>query len=86
MSEVLTMETPFYEFLDYVEVQDVLDAIAGRVSIKKLLPQALTKNIADCLRPTIPQDADASFAKVCITVIVMSVYLTLYLLQPCIYM
>ena len=63
MAEVLTVDTPFYELLDYVEVQDVLDAIAGRISIKKLLPQSWNKNI-DLVRPTIPDDTDPKFAKV----------------------
>ena len=66
MSDILTMETPFYEFLDYVEVQDVLDAIAGRVSIKKLLPASMIKDNSDTLRPTIPDDADPKFTKVCV--------------------
>ena len=65
MSEILTMDTPFYELLDYVEVQDVIDAVAGRVSIKKLLPQSWPKAANDCLRPTIPDDTDPKFAKVC---------------------
>lgn len=64
MSEVLTMETPFYEYLDYVEVQDVIEAIAGRISIKKQLPASMTKGKSDILRPTIPDDADPKFAKV----------------------
>ena len=64
MSEVLTMETPFNEYLDYVEVQDVIEAIAGRASIKKLLPGSLTKGQSDILRPRIPDDADPKFAKV----------------------
>lgn len=64
MSEVLTMETPFYEFLDYVEVQDVIDAVAGRISIKKLLPGSLSKGNSDTVRPTIPDDSDPKFAKV----------------------
>lgn len=64
MSEVLTADTPFYEFLDYVEVQDVIDAIAGRVSIKKLLPGSLLKGHSDTLRPTVPDGTDPKFAKV----------------------
>ena len=63
MAEVLTMETPVNELMDYVEVQDILDAIAGRVSLKKLLPTTWTKN-TDLVRPIIPDDADPKFAKV----------------------
>ena len=57
------METPFNELLDYVEIQDVLDAIAGRVSLKKLLPSTWTKN-TDLVRPIIPDDTDPKFSKV----------------------
>ena len=63
MAEVLTMDTPFNELLDYVEIQDVLDAIAGRSSLKKLLPVTWTKN-TDLVRPAIPDDTDPKFAKV----------------------
>ena len=63
MAEVLTMDTPFNEFMDYVEIQEVLDAIAGRISLKKLLPVTWTKNV-DLVRPTIPDDTDPKFAKV----------------------
>ena len=63
MAEVLTMDTPFNELLDYVEIQDVLDAIAGRVSLKKLLPSTWTKK-TDLVRPTIPDDTEPKFAKV----------------------
>ena len=64
MSEVLTMETPFNEDLDYVEVHDVIEAVAGRISIKKQLPASLIKGKSDILRPAIPDDADSKFAKV----------------------
>ena len=39
MMETLTHESPFYEYLDYVEVDEVLDAIAGRKIISAQLPQ-----------------------------------------------
>ena len=57
------METPFNELMDYVEIQDILDAIAGRVSLKKLLPTTWTKS-TDLIRPIIPDDTDPKFAKV----------------------
>ena len=43
MCEVLTMEAPFQECLDYVEVKDVLDAIAGRKSLSSELPASLLR-------------------------------------------
>ena len=39
MVEMLTHESPFYEYLDYVEVDEVLDAIAGRKKLSTQLPQ-----------------------------------------------
>ena len=63
MAEVLTMDTPFNELMDYVEIQDVLDAIAGRTSLKKLLPVTWTKS-TDLIRPCIPDNTDPKFAKV----------------------
>ena len=43
MVEVLTHETPFNDFLDYLEVDDVLDAIAGKKSITSQLPQVMIR-------------------------------------------
>ena len=39
MVEMLTHESPFYEYLDYVEIDEVLDAIAGRKKLSMQLPQ-----------------------------------------------
>ena len=65
MSEILTHDSPFHEYLDYVEVQDVLDAVAGIRSINSMLPKSWpqSRNTKE-LRPTIPEDCDPGFAKV----------------------
>ena len=62
MTEILTTDTPYQEFLDYVEVKDVLDALAGRASLSSQLPGGWgnTKE----LRPSIPDDTDPAFVKV----------------------
>ena len=39
MVEMLTQESPFNEYLDYVEVDEILDAIAGRKKLSTQLPQ-----------------------------------------------
>ncbi|MCG8621658.1 MAG: hypothetical protein MJE68_06625 [Proteobacteria bacterium] len=57
------MDTPFNELMDHVEIQDVLDAIAGRRSLKQLLPATWNKN-TDLIRPSIPDNTDPKFAKV----------------------
>ena len=65
MVELLTMESPFHELLDHMAggVNDLLDALSGRVSIKKLLPHVWEERTG-LVRPTIPSDTDAKFAKV----------------------
>jgi hypothetical protein len=63
MAEVLTMDVPFNELMDYAEIQDIIDAIAGRRSLKQLLPATWTKN-TNLIRPDIPDGTDPKFAKV----------------------
>ena len=66
MVEILTHDAPYHEYLDYVEVQDILDAVAGRKTITSQLPQAWPKTgSVKELRPTIPDDTDPPFAQVC---------------------
>ena len=57
MTEILTKEPAYYEYLDYLEIDQVLDCIAGRLSINKL-QQAWTgtKQKAKYLRPNIEVD------------------------------
>lgn len=62
MAEVLTLETPFQEFLDYVEVKDVIDALAGRISLSSQLPGGWGNSKE--LRPSVPEDTDPAFNKV----------------------
>ena len=49
MMEMLTHESPFYEYLDYVEVDELLDAIAGRKKITAQLPQ-VCMCVCECAR------------------------------------
>ena len=41
MLEVLTHESPYHEYLDYVDIDDLLQAIAGSKTITSQLPQVL---------------------------------------------
>lgn len=45
MVEVLTHESPFQEYLDYVGVDDLLQAIAGKININSQLPPVCTKSL-----------------------------------------
>ena len=60
------MEAPFQECLDYVEVKDVLDAIAGKKSLSSELPASLLRGTTKYFRPGIPDNTDINFAKVSI--------------------
>lgn len=65
MTEVVTAERPFQDFLDYVDVRDMIDAIAGRISITSHLPKKLQPmNTAMHIRPLIPSDLKPEFAEV----------------------
>ena len=58
------MEAPFQECLDYVEVKDVLEAIAGRKSLSSELPASLLRGTTKYFRPGIPDSTSIDFAKV----------------------
>ncbi len=65
MVEVLTHEAPFNDYLDYLEVDEVLDAVAGLKKITAQLPQAWPISSSSALlRPTVPEDCDPAYAKV----------------------
>ena len=55
MSEILTKEPAYYEYLDYMEIDDVLDCIAGRKCLQDI-PQAWTKADMQYLRPMVDVD------------------------------
>jgi len=74
MCELLTMEAPFQECLDYVEVKDVLDAIAGRVNLSSQLPKNLLRGTDKYFRPPIPEDTDIGFARVSAYIVVSCKY------------
>ena len=70
------MESPFQECLDYVEVKDALDAIAGRKSLSSELPSSLLRGTTKYFRPGIPADTDVDLPRLNIT-------LLLYVLTLC---
>ncbi len=57
------MESAFQECLDYVEVKDVLDAVAGRISLASQLPAHFWE-ASEHFRPTIPEKTDTAFGNV----------------------
>ena len=66
MVDILTHESPFNDYLDYLEVDEILDAVAGRKKITAQLPQAWPRSgSSQNLRPTITEDCDPAYKDVC---------------------
>ena len=55
MAEIVTKEPAYYEYLDYMEIDDVLDCIAGRKSLKDI-PEAWTNADMQYLRPMVEME------------------------------
>ncbi len=64
MHELLTMEAPFQECLDHVEIKDVLEAITGKASLTSRLPEHLLGGTSKQFRPAIPEQTDTAFGDV----------------------